>query len=511
MAFKRHNIILFTSSAGVILLYIITRCLNFTSLPYFGDEAEYVWYGQTALHDPSQRFISLEVGKQPLFVWFVMLAVKIFSNPLIAGRMVSIAAGLLTMFGIWFLTYRLFRDKQVAFFSALLFVFFPFAQLINRLGNYDSVVGMFYVWCLYFTVLLVQTIRLDVAYTLGLFLAGGILTKTNAFFSLYLLPFSLLLFNFKKLERWHRLAKFLVLLLFTTIIANACYLILQLSPFYERILWFNGNFVYPKREWLALSIPFRINLFVTNFNTMLPYLFLYITPPYILLLFSSVFFSAKQRRITLLLLAYFFLPIFALGMFGKGISSRWIYPYTLPLLPLMAWGLMALIQKTKLLVPKKRAYIPVTVLLLLFMAYPAFEVFTLAIRPYNAHIPAIDKYQYITSAYWGLRDNVMPYLKAQSQGKMIFVGTGGLKGTPQAIELYAYPQNNIKTKGYLFWDTTYNKDVKDLISHSSHMPTYFVGKGLTKTNPHIKLIKRVPCEIPDGSPCSIPIYQVSSN
>lgn len=508
MAFKRHHIILFTSLAGVVLLYIIIRCLNFTSLPYFGDEAEYIWYGQTALHDPSQRFISLEVGKQPLFVWLIMLSLKIFSNPLIAGRMVSIAAGLLTMLGIWFLTYRLFRDKQIAFFSALLFVFFPFAQLINRLGNYDSLVGMFYVWSLYFTVLLVQTIRLDVAYTLGLFLAGGILTKTNAFFSLYLLPFSLLLLDLKKRERWHRLVKFLILLLFATIIANTCYLILQLSPFYERILWFNGDFVYPKREWLTLSIPFRINLFVTNFQTLLPYLFLYITPPYLLLLFSSIFFSAKQRRTTLLLLAYFFLPIFALCVFGREISSRWIYPYTLPLVPLMAWGLMALLQKTKHLVPKKQAYILLSVLFLLFMAYPAFEVFTIAIRPYNAHLPAIDKYQYITSAYWGLRDSVVPYLKAQAQDQRIFVGAGGLKGTPQAIELYAYPQNNIKAKGYLFWDTTYNKDVKDLISHSVHMPTYFVGKGLTKPNPQIKLIKRLPCEIPDGSPCSIPVYQV---
>ncbi len=381
MASKRHDIILFISSAGVILLYIIVRCLNLTFLPYYGDEAEYIWYGQTALHDPSQRFISLGVGKQPLFIWFVMLSIKIFSNPLVAGRLVSIAAGLLTMLGIWLLTYRLFRDKHIAFFSALLFVFYPLAELINRLGNFDSTVGMFYIWSLYFTVLLVQTLRLDVAYTLGLLIGGGILTKTNAFFSLYLLPVSLLLFDFKKQGGWYRLAKLLVLLLFATIIANACYSILQLSPLYERILWFNGDFVYPKREWLALSIPFRVHLFLTNFNIMLPYLFLYLTPSYILLLFSSVFFSAKQRRITLLLLAYFFLPVFALGVFARGgVASRWIYPYTLPLVPLMAWGLAALMQKTKQLVAEKHAYIWLSVLLLLVMAYPAFEVFTIAIQ-----------------------------------------------------------------------------------------------------------------------------------
>ncbi len=517
MALKQHTIILFLFSVGVILLYFIVRCLNFTALPYYNDEAEYIWYGQTALHDPSQRFISMGVGKQPLFTWFVMLSIKIFSNPLIAGRLVSITAGLLTMLGIWLLTYRLFRDRQIAFFSALFFVFYPLAELLNRIGNFDSTVGMFYIWSLYFTVLLVQTLRLDVAYTLGLSIGGGVLTKTNAFFSLYLLPVSLLLFDFRKHERWQRLAKLGGLLLFATIIANVCYAILQLSPLYERILWFNGDFVYPKREWLALSIPFRIHLFIKNFKIMLPYLFLYLTPTYILLLFSSVFFSERQRRITLLLLAYSFLPIFALGVFARGgVASRWIYPYTLPLVPLMAWGLATLMQKTKQLVAKKHAYIVLSVLLLFFMAYPIFEVMTIAIRPYYANLDAGDKTTYVTTAYWGLRDSVMPYLRAKAQNRKIFVGAGGLTGTYQAIKLYEYPQNNIVTKGYLLWDasqprTTYDQDVKDLISHSAYMPTYFVGSGLTKPNPHIKLIESLHCEIPDGSPCSIPIYQVTSS
>jgi hypothetical protein len=218
-----------------------------------------------------------------------------------------------------------------------------------------------------------------------------------------------------------------------------------------------------------------------------------------------------------LLLAYFFLPIFALGVFARGgVASRWIYPYTLPLVPLMAWGMAALMQKSKQLVAKKHAYILFSVLLMLVMAYPAFEVMTIAIRPYNAIIFAEDKATYVTRAYWGLRDSVMPYLKAQAQNRKIFVGSEGLTGTYQAIKLYSYPQNNIVTKGYLLWDTnqvrtTYDNDVKDLISHSAYLPTYFVGGGLTKPNPHIKLIEKLHCEIPDGSPCSIPIYQVTSS
>src|SRR2546423_1153763 len=102
---SRRRIPPFLIGLATIVAYVATRSLNIANLPVFGDEAEYTWYAQTALHDPAERFISLTVGKQPLFIWLEMFFMRVLPNPLLAGRIESIAAGLVTMIGIAFLSY----------------------------------------------------------------------------------------------------------------------------------------------------------------------------------------------------------------------------------------------------------------------------------------------------------------------------------------------------------------------------------------------------------------------
>jgi 4-amino-4-deoxy-L-arabinose transferase-like glycosyltransferase len=317
-----------------------------------------MWYAYTALHDPAQRFISLEVGKQPLFIWLTMFYIQFIGTPLLAGRLVSVTAGLLTMLGVWFLTFRLFNNRSLSYIAAAVFIFSPFAELINRLGNFDSTVGMFYIWSLFFTVLLVQTVRLDVAYTLGLSLAGGILTKSSAFFSLYLLPVAFILFDFTNHHYRRRFITLLILFGVAVLLAYSLYSLLQLSPYYERIAWFNGSFVYPKREWLHLDTGFRLALFRDNLFVLSDYFVYYITLPFLAFIPLALWFGRQHMRVLLLLLAYSFLPLLALAVFGRGIGSRWIYPFTLPLIPVIAHGLHSVIivlwQRRKIYHPGMR-------------------------------------------------------------------------------------------------------------------------------------------------------------
>jgi hypothetical protein len=181
----------------------------------------------------------------------------------------------------------------------------------------------------------------------------------------------------------------------------------------------------------------------------------------------------------------------------------------------MAWGGANLMQKTNELAKKNHRYIWLSSALILLMVYPILEVFTIAINPFNANIPFLEKDQYVISNFWGVRDSLMPYLKSQAQNRKIFVGSAGLTGTFQAIEEYEFPGDNIITKGYLLWGVshgeaaTYDSDVKDLMEHAALMPTYFVGPGIMKINSHIKQIKRIPCRIPDNMPCSsILVYKI---
>src|SRR3989304_9509570 len=91
--------------------YLLTRLLNLKIIPIFTDEAIYLNWTQVALNDPAHRFISLEDGKQPLFIWFAAILQKFISDPLIASRLVSVFAGFGSIIGIYLLAKELFSEK----------------------------------------------------------------------------------------------------------------------------------------------------------------------------------------------------------------------------------------------------------------------------------------------------------------------------------------------------------------------------------------------------------------
>ena len=77
---------------GISIFYFATRLPNLNSLPVFGDEAIYMRWSQVIKNVETLRFIPLNDGKQPLFMWLVVPLLKYFS-PLIAGRLLSIISG----------------------------------------------------------------------------------------------------------------------------------------------------------------------------------------------------------------------------------------------------------------------------------------------------------------------------------------------------------------------------------------------------------------------------------
>lgn len=86
----------------MIFLYWITRLINLTILPIFTDEAIYIRWGQIVLGDPVWKFISLTDGKQPLFIWLMAPLLKVITDPLVAGRLVSIISGFFGLLGMGF-------------------------------------------------------------------------------------------------------------------------------------------------------------------------------------------------------------------------------------------------------------------------------------------------------------------------------------------------------------------------------------------------------------------------
>ncbi len=457
----------------ISVLYFVLRLVFLERLPIFTDEAIYLRWAQIALHDSAWRFISLTDGKQPLFVWAAMVFMKFIQDPLLAGRLVSVFSGFFTLVGIWFLTFELFRNKKTAFLTSILYIFYPFAQVYDRMALMDGMVGTFAVWSLYFSILLVRRIRFDIAYTLGFVIGAGVLTKTSDFFSIYLLPFTVLLFDFKSKLREQRFIKWVVFALFAVGISQIFYSVLRLSPLFQMVAIKNATFVYPFSEWLLHPFTFIEG----NLSGLLSWLIQYLTFPYIILISLSLVLINKYFKEKTLLFIYFLLPFMALALFGKLLYPRHMFFMTLFLLPLAGWSLSFIVdffgRKLKF---DKSLYLRNLVnflLVVIFVAYPAFVSFQFAFDPVNAPIANSDSDQYANSwsSGFGVKESVT-FFKQQAQNQKIFIATEGTFGLmPETMEMYLVQNPNVKIQGY--WPID-NKLPKEALDYAKKMPSYFI-------------------------------------
>ena len=343
MKYIRKHTFVILISAGILLFYFITRLSNLSSLPIFTDEAIYIRWAQIAHNDAGWRFISLTDGKQPLYVWMAMLSLNFFQDPLIAGRMVSVVSGLGSLIGIFLLGRELFKNTKIGLMSAFIYVISPFSLLYDRMALYESLVSMFIIWSMYFTVLLVRHVRLDLAMIFGMIVGGGLLTKSNLQFAFILLPFSLLLYPFKKKFDKKRLVRLFVFIIVAVVIANVIALVMRLSPFYYIVEQKNLTFIYSFNEWIQSPFAYVFG----NLKGMSLWLSEYLTIPFLILILSSFIISKKHLREKLFLLSWFVVPFMALAFFGKVIYPRYLLFMVVPLLILGAYALHFLLTLSK--------------------------------------------------------------------------------------------------------------------------------------------------------------------
>jgi len=444
-------------------LYTFSRLVALTNIPIFTDEAIYLRWAQIAKSDANWRFISLTDGKQPLFIWLTMLAMKIISDPLISGRMISVLSGLLTAIGLFFLSREIFKERWIGIIAAGLYVIYPFALIYDRLALYDSLVGTFAVWSLYGTVRLVKSLRLDVALLLGLVIGGAVLNKTSGFFNLYLLPFALLIFDWKKKNLRGRLIHFILLCGVVALMSYGMYSILRLSPFFYIIEEKNAVFVYPFRDWI--QHPFIY--FWQNLRALIDWLVVYMGLPLILLAGGSLFLKKTLVKEKILLIVWFIVPFIALALFGKTLYPRYIFFMTLSLLPLIAYSIYILYGRLK----EKLLLRVFFIVLAIFYSFVSSILILTDFK--NAPLPSADKSQYLTG--WpsgvGIPETINFFQERAKKGE-IFIGTEGTFGLlPFAYELYFVNNKNITVKGY--WPI--GPDIyPELIKISLVKPTYIV-------------------------------------
>lgn len=448
----------------IIFCYFSFRFYNLMSLPIFTDEAIYVRWSQIARFDPSWRFISLTDGKQPMFVWITTVIMRLVKDPLMAGRLVSVGAGFLTLIGLFFLGKEVFKKAWVGIVASFMYLIFPMALVYDRMALYDSLVGVFTVWALYFEVLLIRYLRLDIALILGMIVGAGVLNKTSAFFSIYLLPFSLVLFDSKHNGGRQRFFKWIALAGVVVVLTYAYYSVLRLSPFFHIVNDKNAIFVYPLKEWL--THPF--NFLPGNLKGLSDWFFGYITLPVLALMTLSLFIERDKTKEKILLIAWFAVPFFALAFFGRVLYPRFIFFMTLSLLPLASFALVELFSSLK---NKKFVFATLTVLIFILALRSDYFILT---NFSAAPIPRADLGQYINGwpAGGGIKE-IISFLEQRAKKGKIYVASEGTFGSlpTYSVEIYLGENKNIDKRG--IWPLP-NEIPSDLVEKSKIMPVYFI-------------------------------------
>ena len=362
-------------------------------------------------------------------MWLVIPFLKVFSDPLLAGRLVSIASGAATLVGIFLLAYVLFKSKKVAIVAALIYAVSPFSFFFDRMALADSLLSAFGVWTLLFALVALRNLRLDFAMLSGFGLGGGLLTKSPAIFYALMLPTTWLLARFPKgkMEKAIHLIKLFALFLVTLAIGWGLSNILRLGPNFQMIALRNKDYVFPiSHFWTNPKDPF-IPFMTRSFE------WIWSMGPSMTLVFALVGLLnfKKYPKEIFLISVWFLFPILVQAEFAKVFTARYIL-FSLPYLYILAASAFLLRGRlSKILVAG--------LIILLFQAFK-FD-YLLLTAPEKADLPTSERTGYLEewTAGYGIKEaaEILQEEYRQDPEAKIVVGTEGFFGTlPDGLQIY---------------------------------------------------------------------------
>lgn len=423
-------------SVATFCLFLFFRLYNLNAIPVFVDEGIYVRWSQVMRNVPSLRFLPLSDGKQPLFMWATIPFLKFISDPLIAGRLVSVFAGMGSLLGIGILAMEIFGSPLVGIFSSFIYAVIPFTVFFDRMALADSMLGFFGIWSLIFALRFAKNLRIEDSMYLGFAIGGGLLAKSPAIFFYVWTILALIFFLEKKNIGIDSYKKILYGLFLTFFISQGMNAILRLGEGFQMIGARNLDYVYPVLE--VFRHPF--SPLVGNLEWTGTWLFLLFSPT-VLLLGALGYINPKFKKAYLFLIIISAIPLLAQAFIAKVYTSRYILFAVYPLIPLAGLGLNWLFIRKGLLIRTSAV---------LFVAVPALLSFVYIIRPVLAPMPYDMRSGYLEewTAGWGQKEVASYLINKEAEGNKIVVFTEGFFGTlPDGLQIYLEGHKNITVVG----------------------------------------------------------------
>ena len=456
--------------AVILLIAFGVRVYNLTILPVFADEAIYIRWAQVMKAESTLRFLPLSDGKPPLFMWSVIPFLKIFEDPLFAGRFVSVLTGVGTVLGVFVASYLLFRNKRVALISAFFVSLSPFSVFFDRLSLADSILSFFGIWIFVFGYLTNKYLRLDLAMVTGFFVGFALLTKSPALYFVLLLP-SLWLFS-------KSFFKSLTYFLVTLFIGYVMYNILRLGPNFHLLASRNLDYVYPLSH--VLTSPF--DPFKPFIDRVREYYFM--MGPGILVVNWLIGLLVNRKinfKKILVLFIWFLIPVMISAEFSKTMTARYVL-FSVPFFMVIAG--CGFLSTNKLL---NRFSI---LLFSIFLFQSLSFNYYLLTDPQKANLPRSERSGYLEewTAGHGIRE-IAAFLKSEflNHKSNIVVGTEGYFGTlPDGLQMYLNDTPEITVIGVgLELDKLPSQRIDYLVANNSRLfaTPEELGLGVVKSYP----------------------------
>lgn len=468
----RHKLGL-VSVLTIVLLYFSLRLPNLTLQPIFADEGIYIRWAQVMKAEPTLRFLPLSDGKTPLFMWSMIPLLKIFPDPLFAGRFLSVLSGFATLLGVFALGWKVFNIR-VAFWSALIYAIVPYSVFFDRMALVDSMLSAFTIWSIFFAIWLLKSQRLDLAMILGFILGGAMLTKTPAMANLIALPFTLIGFSFNKASKY-QLLKLLGCWVIAILIALTMYNLLRLGPEFHMLSARNADYVFSLSELSGRPL----DPFIPHFRDISDWFPKLLTWPIIALMGVGIIYALFRllgQQISgpspIVVLVWALIPFILQMAFLKTFTARYLLFSIPPLLVLAGFGVEKILERIKII-----KNIIVIIIIIVILPLPLYFNYLLITDTQNAPLPKAERRGYLEdwTAGYGLKE-IAQLLEEKKKTGPVVVGTEGYFGTlPDGLQIYL-DKSGIPVIGA---QATISAKIRDTAQNNQ---TFFVVNGKL---PHI--------------------------
>lgn len=486
----RHRLIL-----GLLIFYFIFHLIYLTLLPPFNDESIYIDWAWSDTHLPGHLYDSLVDSKQPLTFWLFGIFERFFSDPLYAGRFVSVLFGAGTLMGIYAVAKRMF-DKHIAFLSALVFAIVPIFVFYNRQALMEADVACIGIWAFYALLNLIHKPNIQNGRTLGIIWGIGFLIKSSVLLFVAS-AVALLFFTILKKEKKEFIKPSLVAIISMLVVDS----LLFISAYFWET--FSTNDRYSLTFGELIRFPFMT--WLTHFWGFIDVGFFFVTPLVFLGgIVGLVLMWRKKVPDSATYIAYFTFALFLEIFLARSQNQRYLMPF-LPFFVIPSVYLLTFLKHTVL------RYIATGI----FVAVPFVFSLFLIVSPdsYIMHIATVSAYsnkEYIRGQMsgYGIKE-VMQYIKTHSissQPTLIFFALNS--GNPEnAVDAFADKDPQLFP---FHIDGKFFPDITQFQCMTSQYPAFFVTRydqrvGLDQ---FFVLAKSFPN--PDGK-YSIGVYTVKKN